>query len=306
LHNGIKEENKFDAKWNANFFLYQGIHEQPSIRSNKQLKKRIVAWSANQRQRYRDREMSQERIACLNSIGFDFGRQHDEFVLPEAYPDCPYQCEEEDLLDKQWNVMFSRLYQVWLERSSTIVPKADKQLSNWCSSQRRDRRSGALRVDRQECLDAIGFDYDGQRGAWHKNYAAFVEYVKRHGHPHIALRSSHNERLGVWIRGQRNNRKAGVLSQTKIALLDKLGFIWDYSEHAYRYYPEEAITEIMQGQPNLRFSIEQIRHILSMRDSGFIAPEIIKKLNIPKAKIASVRNVMNEETYHLQHKCDAV
>lgn len=297
---GIKEETKFDEKWNENFFLYQKLSDAPSNTANKLLKKRLGAWSANQRQKYRDGMMTQERIKCLNSVDFDFSSQRDDFELPEAFPDCPHQCIEETELDKQWNVMFSRLYKVWLERGCTIVPKSDKQLSSWCGHQRRHKREGTLRADRQDCLDAIAFDYDGQAGTWQKNYQLFKEYVGTNGHPHISQRSRYNKRLGLWVRGQRLNRKAGLLSKGKIAMLDKLGFVWDYSEHPHRYYPEEAITDIIKGNPSIRFSIEQVRSILSMRDSGLTAPEIIKATGIPKEKIASVRNVMNDETYQLQ------
>jgi len=61
---------------------------------------------------------------------------------------------------------------------------------------------------------------------WKKRYGQLLEYHSTHNHVNVPQRYSPNPELGRWVKDQRAFRRNNKLSKERIALLDKLGFIW--------------------------------------------------------------------------------
>ena len=66
-----------------------------------------------------------------------------------------------------------------------------------------------------------------QDAQWIAQLHALQAYKACEGHCNVPAIDRHNRSLGSWLNKQRSRRKAGLLSQSRIAALDAVGVIWD-------------------------------------------------------------------------------
>jgi hypothetical protein len=92
----------------------------------------------------------------------------------------------------------------------------------WCSNLR--CRKETLSPEQIAQLDAIGFTWDIAIDLWNKRYTEMVAFKEINGHCNATRKD--NNTVGIWAANQRV-RKAR-LSAEQIALLDALGFCWDF------------------------------------------------------------------------------
>ena len=76
-------------------------------------------------------------------------------------------------------------------------------------------------------LDAIGFVWDPHDAVWDEMYDRLLAFEKKHDHCTVPQEYPDDPKLGSWVGKQRQMRRRGNLSKERIALLDKLGFIWN-------------------------------------------------------------------------------
>uniref|UniRef100_UPI003AB50981 Helicase associated domain protein n=1 Tax=Parabacteroides goldsteinii TaxID=328812 RepID=UPI003AB50981 len=121
-----------------------------------------------------------------------------------------------------WPVMYERLIE-YKEREGRWPQAAEGKLGNWCNTQRIARKKGTLSEDYILQLDRIGFEWEVQDSRWMQYYEElkiFITQMQRY-----PKKGENN--LSIWCNTQRQGRKKGVLSEERIALLDRIGFVWE-------------------------------------------------------------------------------
>ena len=70
-----------------------------------------------------------------------------------------------------------------------------------------DRSKSAMKPQRKELLDAIGFVWGTHKDAWEKNYGDLLVFVQHHGHGKVPSNYPPNPKLAVWAKRQRREYK---------------------------------------------------------------------------------------------------
>jgi hypothetical protein len=175
---------------------------------------RLGGWVNQQRNRRKSNQLSVQRIARLDALGFIW-----------------------DVLEAQCEEGFDRLKTYVSENKNCKVPQLYRssdgfRLGGWNLQQRNYRKKGTLTVERIERLDAIGFIWDPFDALWEKGFDRLKTYVSENRNCNVSqsYRTSDGYKLGSWVNHQRLLRKRGKLSAERITRLDALGFIWDVVE----------------------------------------------------------------------------
>jgi hypothetical protein len=81
-------------------------------------------------------------------------------------------------------------------------------------------------------LSSVALSNPMTPGQWHTNYEELCQYHKQRGHCSVQPKDSYS--LWRWIKRQRylyklkqENRKSNAISDERIALLERIGFVWD-------------------------------------------------------------------------------
>ncbi len=94
--------------------------------------------------------------------------------------------------------------------------------------QRKTKKQGKLSAARIGRLEALGFVWDPLEAAWEEMFAALVEYKEKNNHCNVSINDPANPQLATWVFGQRQAKKRGRLSTTRIGRLEALGFVWSF------------------------------------------------------------------------------
>ena len=121
-----------------------------------------------------------------------------------------------------WPVMYERLIE-YKEREGHWPQAAEGKLGNWCNTQRIARKKGTLSEDYISQLDRIGFEWEVQDSRWMQYYEELKIFIARM--QRYPKKGENN--LSIWCNTQRQGRKKGILSEERIALLDRIGFVWE-------------------------------------------------------------------------------
>ncbi len=178
-------------------------------------------WCHGRRMMVKREELSPERIAALDALGFDWNPLETDFERGLA-----------------------ALAQFVAREGHARVPSGhvealngeDYPLGAWVSNKRTGVKSGRLPDEKVKALDALGFDMDPneteRRILWRSYLTVLAEFVEREGHARVP--NLHEERvgrardrLGAWVVKQRMARRRGKLSREMIDELDALGFDWN-------------------------------------------------------------------------------
>jgi len=173
-------------------------------------------WVDVQRQFKKKGLLSPERIQRLESIGFEWKIRW------------PLGTRED-----HWQRMCAHLESFAREHGHAEVPKGyapTPGLPGWVFDQREAFKTGTLRADRRERLEAIGFAWKDTRRSdarrWEDRLAQLLQFRERFGHCHVAAKWNENIPLGHWVDVQRQFKKKGVLSPERIQRLEAIGFEW--------------------------------------------------------------------------------
>jgi hypothetical protein len=227
----------------------------------------LGTWVRNVRVRGKKAIFSQERIQRLNQIGFVW-----------------------DAHDTSWEQMFSELLGYKQAYGHCNVPHLfaeNSQLGKWVHKQRQKKRDCQLEEERILRLDEIGFTWNPSDAVWEEMFAALVVYKEIKGHCNVPKEWSENPKLGSWVGQQRQNRKAGTLSENRIQRLNDLGFMWDtldalwekrFSElEEFRaIYTHSNVPQRWQENPQLATWVSEQR---TRRKQDSLSQERIQRLN---------------------------
>jgi predicted helicase len=129
---------------------------------------RLGGWVNNQRNRRKSNQLSVERIARLDALGFIW-----------------------DVLEAQWEEGFDRLKTYVSENKHCKVPQLYRssdgfRLGGWNVQQRNYRKKGTLTVERIGRLDAIGFIWEPFDALWEKGFEHLKAYVSENRNCNIS------------------------------------------------------------------------------------------------------------------------
>ena len=176
-------------------------------------------------------------------------------------------CELEETLSASWDSMYLLAKDYYekhhnLEIERHYVTPEGYALGSWLNTQRRVRSGkicGILTEERIKKLDAIGMDWRGRYDlAWDKYYNALCKYKYEFGNIDIKANyvTPDGIELGAWISNLRTaksaRRKGYYLTDERIAMLGKLGMIWDKLDYQWEknysacveYYKEHRSLDI--------------------------------------------------------------
>jgi hypothetical protein len=169
-------------------------------RSNPQLGR----WVTKQRELRKTKKLAADRIAKLDSLGFQWN------VLVD------------------WDVRFGELVDYHRMNRHCNVPYKygpNPQLGEWVNKQRQRVKTKKLAADRIAKLDSLGFQWNVLVD-WDVRFGELVDYLRVNRHCNVPRSYEPNPQLGRWVDTQRQLRKKGKLAADRIAKLDSLGFQW--------------------------------------------------------------------------------
>ncbi|KAG2451940.1 hypothetical protein HYH02_003714 [Chlamydomonas schloesseri] len=103
----------------------------------------------------------------------------------------------------------------------------DRELARWASKQRSDWRRGQLAAERHTALVGLGFEFDADEAEWVRWYRQLTAFRADSGHASpMPLVTGGDMYLINWCSVQRIARRSRVMSDSRIARLDALGFDW--------------------------------------------------------------------------------
>ena len=218
------EFDPFATRWEAMYqalSAYKEEHGNCDVPSGYKSNLQLGVWCTKQRAMRTKGKLSDDKIARLLSIGFDF-----------------------DPFTAQWEAMYLALAAYKEEHGSCDVPrqyKPNPQLARWCHKQRTSNNRGALSEERIERMETLGFDFDPKTTAWEEKFQELVEFKAEHRHCDVPRGYPPNPHLATWCSNQRTLNKKGVLSEERIERMETLGFDFDPKTTAW----EEKFQELL-------------------------------------------------------------
>ncbi|MFQ5714547.1 MAG: Helicase associated domain protein [Candidatus Scalinduaceae bacterium] len=200
--------NLHEAEWEEMFTAlkeYKNKHKHCNVPAIWPENEQLGTWVNNQRAKYRNGKLSEDRTKRLEDIGFVWGQ-----------------------LEAQWEEMFAALKEYKNKHKHCNVPTIwpeNEQLGTWVGTQR--TRKAKLSKDRIKHLDDIGFIWDQLEAQWEEMFAALKEYKRNHGHCNVPARWPEDKKLATWVNRQRNNHRDNKLSKDRIKRLEDIGFVWN-------------------------------------------------------------------------------
>ena len=200
---------------------------------------RLQTWVQNQRTKFSQGKLKQEQIDLLNAVNFVW-----EAPTPE----------------ENWEKYYTIAVAYFKEFGNLDVKRRTEYmgvpLGAWLQTQRKIRlggKEGQTLTDEQILrLDAIGMRWHSIKDArWLENLNDVLQYYSEYENLDVsyAYISPNGNRIAVWLKKQKDNYKAGKLTDIQLQQLETVGFIewcnkpdsWDkhYSE-AKAYYEENG------------------------------------------------------------------
>ncbi len=177
----------------------------------------FARWLSKQLSAYRRGDLEESKVRKMEDLGVSWRSRRDK-----------------------WDIRFDALVR-FKKANGHIVPsyfKDDtKQLSLWCSLQRKAEKEGRLSADRIARLSALGFVWaaDQIRGDdyWEQQFQCLVDYKDKNGDCKVPVGWRHKEhpnkheyRLSNWCYVQNRTLKEGKLRSERFERLAELGFPW--------------------------------------------------------------------------------
>ncbi len=189
--------------------------------------KKLGNWCSNIRGRYKKGKLSDDRVARLNALGFEWSQ-----------------------FKGQWEEGFAHAEQYYQKYHNLNVPKryVDEdgfRLGLWLHTQRQVKRgkvNGNLDDNKIKRLEDIGMQWEADRNHDLETYLkAYAEYVKTHNDPAISSNyvTEDGLGLGMWVYRMKRAGREGKLPKDTIKKLDAVGFSWNiYDTHWMKRYRE--------------------------------------------------------------------
>jgi|GEM_PF-1524384 len=178
---------------------------------------KIGMWLNNLRARFRDGELSADRIAAIEALGIPWSST-----------------------DAKWLKLVQALSTFRDREGHLRVPldftEQDLPIGRRLNYLRSAYRRGILTKKQIEDLDSLGVIWDPLEEQWRRGIEALKQFIKEHGHAQVPYDYEKDGfPLGVWRNARIGARRRGNLEKRKIQELDRLGFVWEVSAKGKRY-----------------------------------------------------------------------
>lgn len=216
---GMKWDSVKDRTWTLFFELakdYYKRHGDLNINAKYETEDgvKLGTWISSQRYSYNNGNLSDERIALLESIGMSWQR---------------------DISRWEEGFLHARVY---FEKNDFLNPSADYvcddgfPLGRWIATQRRKYQAGKLAESRISQLEKLKIDWSPSEALWQEGYRNALEYSKTHGNLYVpaAFVNDNGCKLGIWLNNQRAKYKSGKLSREHTEILENIGMTWNLQE----------------------------------------------------------------------------
>ena len=229
------------------------------------------------------------------NLAVSYYREHDEVgrIVNEAFDIIDETCECRQLfehleksLSSTWETYFRAAKRYFVENGNLEVPKRyvtqdGLTLGMWIATQRRVRKgsvNGILTEAQIMRLDSIGMVWDNRHEQrWLTGYEHAKEYFEKFGNLDVQADfvTEDGFKLGSWISNNRtwykNNSHSETLNKERIAMLEKIGMIWDKNNVLWERNFAEA-EKYFKTHGNLNVPAEYVS------ESGIKLGAWIKKL----------------------------
>ena len=184
-------------------------------------------WIANQRVKYKNDTLFEDRMKKLEEIGMTF----------------------KNINGDTWNKMRELAKKYYEHYGDLKIPNGFKtkngyeadengyNLGNWINSQRMNYKKGSLSEYRIKKLEEIGMIFENVNDdSWSKMYELARKYYEHYGDLKIPRSfktvngyevDEKGYTLGAWINTQRFSYKKGTLFEDRIEKLEKIGMMWN-------------------------------------------------------------------------------
>ena len=240
---GMKWDSVKDRTWMLFFELakeYYQRHGNLNINAKYETEDgvKLGTWISSQRYSYNNGNLSDERIALLESIGMSWQR---------------------DI--SRWEEGFLHAC-VYFEKNACLNPAADYvsddgfPLGRWIATQRRKYQAGKLTESRISQLEKLKIDWSPSEALWQEGYRNALEYSKTHGNLYVpaAFITESGYKLGAWLNNQRAKYKSGKISREHTEILENIGMTWNLQEakwyegysNAHAYFRQHKNLNVTQ------------------------------------------------------------
>jgi superfamily II DNA/RNA helicase len=216
----FKEQNNGDP--NAPRILFEGF--------------KLGSWQSSQRQSYKKKLLSADRIERLNQIGFAWD-PHDQ-LFEKGF--------QKTLRFKEQNSGGPNV-------PARFIFEGFK-LGSWQDTQRQFYKKKKLSTDRIERLSQIGFIWDQLEQLFEEGFQKTLRFKEQNNGDPNASASLIFEgfKMGSWQAVRRQHYKKKILSIEKIEKLSQIGFVWDQLEQQFEKGFQKTLRfkEQNNGNPN--------------------------------------------------------
>lgn len=234
------EWEPFSGQWEAMFGrlrAYHGEHGNCLVPSHWPKDAKLASWVGTQRMRKSEAKLSAERIAKLDTLGFEWR---------------PVRSGGGELERKPWEKMFAQLKAFHQTTGHASVPQtytANKKLAWWVTTQRRKHRKQKLLDWQIARLNELNFEWNGGRKGgrprtnapkppraenplsvekhFETMFQALLQYKQEHGDCLVPQRWKESRSLAEWVSSQRMAYNREQLAPDRVRRLDDIGFEWD-------------------------------------------------------------------------------
>jgi hypothetical protein len=160
------------------------------------------------------------------------------------------QCDE-----TTWTMRYIELQLYNATQGDCLVPQKCKKyprLGGWVNLQRveyqkkrQGKKTSQMTEDRIKKLNKLGFVWDMYEAAWTERYEELVKYKGKYGDCIVPRQYKEYPKLGEWVKNQKKEyrKKSRRMTESRIADLGALGFVWEGQRHFCRDVYEAAWTE---------------------------------------------------------------
>ena len=160
----------------------------------------------------------------------------------------------------------------WFELYKTFKDKFNREpknieefegvkLGGWCTNLRTGYKKGKLDNTKIDLLNQAGFVWDQIELAWQTNFELYKAFKEEFNREPEKREAYEGVRLGIWVSTQRQAYKKGELDDTKIDLLNQVGFVWDPVETEWQSKFElyKTFKEKCNRDPKVKEEYEGVR-----------------------------------------------
>lgn len=229
-----RTKNKLDVKWEARLEelrQYKALVDSTSVPVKSQTYGSLGKWCENQKARYRDGRLSEERIRKLREVGFIFEAN------AARSPNRQFPAYE-----KLWRTNVDNLKQFITEFGHANVPPcfgADPALGKWVENTRCRYNRGELSEERVDELKEVGFAFQVESSnekvyksfaydqKWEERLQQLIEYRDEHGDCSVPTKYEANPKLAKWCENQKGAYIKNNLKQERVDRLKAVGFSFE-------------------------------------------------------------------------------